>query len=79
MNRYDRRLRIDGSDVDVSRLIALSGSNVSSVDHHHYLGREIGVRLGCWRHHGLEIGSDTLRSIPHGYVIHRPTRQKHPQ
>jgi hypothetical protein len=60
MNRYDRRLRIDDNDVDVSRLIAMSGSNVSSVDHHHYLGRKIEVRLGCWRHRGLEIGSDTM-------------------
>jgi hypothetical protein len=30
----------------VSRLIAMSGSNGSSVDHHNYLGRKIGVRLG---------------------------------
>jgi hypothetical protein len=51
------------SDVDVSRLIAMSGSNVSSVDHHHCLGREIGVRLRCRRYRGLEIGSDTMRSI----------------
>jgi hypothetical protein len=51
------------SDVDMSRLIAMSGSNVSAVDRRHYLGREIGVGLRCWRQRGLEIGSDTMRSI----------------
>ena len=61
--RFPSDFNLAKSDVDVSRLIAMSGSNVSS-DHHHYLGREIEVRLGCWRHHGLEIGSNTMRSIP---------------
>jgi hypothetical protein len=65
------------SDVDMSRLTAMSGSNVSSVDYHHDLGRAIGGRLEFGRYRGFDICGDTVRSVAHGCVIPRPTRQKH--
>ena len=44
--RFPSDFNLANGDVDVSRLIAMSGSNVGSVDRHHYLGREIGVGSG---------------------------------
>jgi hypothetical protein len=76
---FSRDFNLPNSDVDMSRLIAMSGSNVSSVDHHHYLGREIGIWLECRRHRGFEIGNGTMRSIAHGCVIHRPTGRSIPR
>jgi hypothetical protein len=74
--RSARDLNLADSDVDVPRLIAVSGANVSSVDRHHDLGRALVSRLEFWQRCGLEIGGGTVRSVAHGCVIHRPTRQK---
>jgi hypothetical protein len=69
-------LNLAYSDVDVPRLIAMSGANVSSIDRHHDLGRAI-LSLEFWRRRGLDVGGDTVRSVAHRCVIQRRTRQKH--
>jgi hypothetical protein len=58
------------------RLIAMSGANVSSVDRHHDLGRVLVSRLQFWRRRDLELSGYTVRSVTHGCVIRRRTRQK---
>lgn len=55
-------------DVDVARLIAMSGSNVRSVNYHHHLGQRINLRFGLrhCRARALEISRDAMSSIAHG-------------